>query len=127
MDRTEFLTQLKRPGNYVEFPPYSELWAPAPDIVANTVRLLISPSERIHCAIQFEEWTRTDDERQHDVTWHLATDRALLRVEISARSLEPCGRSVPPLAARGRQVDAAGGHASGGAGKPVVHAHRVVR
>jgi hypothetical protein len=94
MDRTEFLTQLKRQGNYVEFPPYSELWAPAPDIVANTVRLLISPSERIHYAIQFEEWTRTDDERQHDVTWYLATDTALLRVEISAEPDDHGSRAV---------------------------------
>jgi hypothetical protein len=47
MDRTEFLTQLKQHGNYVEFPPYSELWAPAPDIVATNMGLLISPEERI--------------------------------------------------------------------------------
>lgn len=29
IDRTDFLTQLTRPGNYVEFSPNSELWAPA--------------------------------------------------------------------------------------------------
>jgi hypothetical protein len=85
LGRSAFLTQLRQ-SEHVVFPPYAELWAPAPDIVADNVGLLMSPGESVRYALQLGEFTespRRKNEWLGDVTWYLATDEAMLRLEIS--------------------------------------------